>query len=264
MKTLLAFIFLIMLIVTVHEGGHLLFAKLFNVYCGEFSIGMGPELYRKKNKETDFVIRLLPIGGFCSMAGESEDLVEKRKKIDVPKERTIKGCDKWKQVIIYLAGVVMNFILGFVVIVIAVMTIKTDGVNIGFVQALQRAPSIFSTYALAVIEGLKTLLSQPTQISGVVGIYAQTGEILSNGLTYYLMLIALISINVGIFNLLPLPVMDGGRVLILIIEAIMGHDLDKKLEETIMLICAGLLILLMLWAFGLDIYRLIKGIDFFS
>ena len=158
----------------------------------------------------------------------------------------------------------MNFILGFVVIVIAVMTIKTDGVNIGFVQALQRAPSIFSTYALAVIEGLKTLLSQPTQISGVVGIYAQTGEILSNGLTYYLMLIALISINVGIFNLLPLPVMDGGRVLILIIESIMGHDLDKKLEETIMLICAGLLILLMLWAFGLDIYRLIKGIDFFS
>lgn len=264
MKTLLAFIFLIMLIVTVHEGGHLLFAKLFNVYCSEFSIGMGPELYRKKNKETDFVIRLLPIGGFCSMAGESEDLVEKRKKIDVPKERTIKGCDKWKQVIIYLAGVVMNFILGFVVIVIAVMTIKTDGVNIGFVQALQRAPSIFSTYALAVIEGLKTLLFQPTQISGVVGIYAQTGEILSNGLTYYLMLIALISINVGIFNLLPLPVMDGGRVLILIIESIMGHDLDKKLEETIMLICAGLLILLMLWAFGLDVYRLIKGIDFFS
>ena len=225
---------------------------------------MGPELYRKKNKETDFVIRLLPIGGFCSMAGESEDLVEKRKKIDVPKERTIKGCDKWKQVIIYFAGVVMNFILGFIVIVIAIMTIKTDGVNIGFVQALQRAPSIFNTYALAVIEGLKTLLSQPTQISGVVGIYAQTGEILSNGLTYYLMLIALISINVGIFNLLPLPVMDGGRVLILIIESIMGHDLDKKLEETIMLICAGLLILLMLWAFGLDIYRLIKGIDFFS
>ena len=198
------------------------------------------------------------------MAGESEDLVEKRKKIDVPKERTIKGCDKWKQVIIYFAGVVMNFILGFIVIVIAIMTIKTDGVNIGFVQALQRAPSIFNTYALAVIEGLKTLLSQPTQISGVVGIYAQTGEILSNGLTYYLMLIALISINVGIFNLLPLPVMDGGRVLILIIESIMGHDLDKKLEETIMLICAGLLILLMLWAFGLDIYRLIKGIDFFS
>lgn len=264
MKTLLAFILLITLIVTVHEGGHLLFAKIFNVYCSEFSIGMGLELYRKKNKETDFVIRLLPIGGFCSMAGESEDIVEKRKDVNVPKERTIKGCAKWKQVIIYLAGVCMNFVLGYIVIVLAILTIKVDGASMGLTIALQRAPEIFSSYALAIVEGLKTLISQPTQISGIIGIYSYTGEMVSSGLTYYLMLIALISINVGIFNLLPLPVLDGGRVLILIVEVIMRKDLDRKVEQIIMFICAILLILLMLWACGLDIYRLIKGIKMIS
>ena len=259
MKTFIAFIFLITLIVSIHEGGHLIAAKLFNVYCSEFSIGMGPELYRKKNKETDFVIRLLPIGGFCSMAGESEDGLEKRTKIEVPIERTIKGTAKWKQLIIYLAGVFMNFILGFIVITIAIMTIKVDGVNIGFIEALTRTPNTFWQYATAIIEGIKGLVTQPTQISGIVGIYSYTSEMVKSGWTYYLMYIALISINVGVFNLLPLPVMDGGRVLILIIEMIIGHDINKKLEEKIMIICAIFLVGLMLWAFGLDIWRIATG-----
>ena len=218
---------------------------------------MGPELYRKKNKETDFVIRLLPLGGFCSMAGESENGIEKRTKIEVPKERTLKGAAKWKQLIIYLAGVFMNLLWGFIIVVIAIMTIKVDGINIGFLDALSKAPNTFWQYATAILEGIKSLVSEPTQIAGIVGIYTYTGEIVKSGLTHYLMYLALININVGIFNLLPLPVMDGGRVVILIVEMIIGHDLDKKLEEKIMIICTIFLILLMLWAFGLDIYRLI-------
>ena len=257
MKTLIGFIFLLTLIVTVHEGGHLLAAKIFGVYCSEFSIGMGPELYRKKNKETDFVIRALPIGGFCSMAGESEDGLEKRHEVKVSKERTIKGVAKWKQIIIYLAGVTMNFILGFIVIVIAIMAIKTDNGNITFLYALQSAPGVFWSYATAIFEGIASLFKEPTNISGIVGIYSYTGEAIETGIETYLMLIALISINVGVFNLIPLPAMDGGRVLIAIIEKMMGHELDKKVETIIMLISALLLILLMLWAFGLDIYRII-------
>lgn len=257
MKTLIGFLFLILLIVTVHEGGHLIAAKIFGVYCTEFSIGMGPELYRKKNKETDFVIRLLPIGGFCSMAGETENGVEERHEVDVPIERTLKGVARWKQIIIYLAGVTMNFILGFIVILIASMTIKVNGANVDFLTALKATPSIFWDYATSILQGLASLFKNPTQISGIVGIYSYTGEMIANGITYYLMLIALISINVGVFNLLPLPVMDGGRVVIAFIEIILGRDINKELEKKIMLICAFLLIALMLWAFGLDVYRLI-------
>lgn len=151
----------------------------------------------------------------------------------------------------------MNFILGFIVILIASMTIKVNGANVDFLTALKATPSIFWDYATSILQGLASLFKNPTQISGIVGIYSYTGEMIANGITYYLMLIALISINVGVFNLLPLPVMDGGRVVIAFIEIILGRDINKELEKKIMLICAFLLIALMLWAFGLDVYRLI-------
>jgi regulator of sigma E protease len=257
MKTFIAFLFLITLLITVHEGGHLIAAKIFNVYCTEFSIGMGPELFRKKNKETDFVVRLLPLGGFCSMVGEPEDGIEKRYNINVPVERTINGIAKWKQLIIFLAGVTMNFILGFVVLVIAFMLIKVDGVNINFINALSNATYSFKVYSTAVIEGIKSLFSDPTQVTGVIGMYSYTGEYIEAGIVYYLKYLALISINLGLMNLLPLPVLDGGRVVVLIIEMIIGHEINEKLKTKVMLACTMFLILFMVWVTGLDIYRLI-------
>ena len=264
------------------------------------------------------------------MAGESEDGLEKRHEVDVPIERTIKGIAKWKQIIVYLAGVTMNFITGFIIIVIACMTIslgdykvtyinpastaqgilvagdyiiEKDGVacsevdniyptgassvytierngeilekivlkdninepfqyvhpKVSFIQALQRAPGIFMSFASAIIDGLKSIFQHPENLSGIVGIYSYTNEAVAEGITVFLLLMALISINIGIFNLLPLPVMDGGRVVILIVEVIMGHELNKELETRIMLACAGVLVLIMLWAFGMDIYRLFTG-----
>ena len=56
-----------------HELGHFLFAKLFKVKVNEFSIGMGPAIFKKKKGETDYAVRILPIGGYVSMEGEDED-----------------------------------------------------------------------------------------------------------------------------------------------------------------------------------------------
>ena len=70
MKTLLLFLIMLSVIIIIHEGGHLLAAKKFGVYCYEFSIGMGPVLWKKQTKETQYSIRALPLGGFVSMAGE--------------------------------------------------------------------------------------------------------------------------------------------------------------------------------------------------
>lgn len=67
---LLAFVFSLSLIVAVHELGHLIFAKRVGILCFEYAIGMGPLIYKKKGKETDFAVRAIPIGGFVSMAGE--------------------------------------------------------------------------------------------------------------------------------------------------------------------------------------------------
>ena len=67
---IIAFIIIISVIITVHELGHLYFAKKAGILCHEFSIGMGPVIYKKQFKETTFCIRAIPIGGYVSMAGE--------------------------------------------------------------------------------------------------------------------------------------------------------------------------------------------------
>ena len=98
-------------LVCLHELGHLLVAKKFNVYCAEYSIGMGPLLYKykKPNQETQFSIRALPIGGFVAMAGEGVEDIEEFK--DVPKERYLNNIKRYKRALIMVAGVTVNFIL---------------------------------------------------------------------------------------------------------------------------------------------------------
>lgn len=123
-------IFLISLsiLVCIHEAGHLTAAKIFKVYCYEFSIGMGPSIYshkpnKKKNQETMFSIRALPIGGYVSMAGEDLENAEGvDKSIVVPKDRVLESKARWKQVIIMFAGVFMNFVLGYILLLISFST----------------------------------------------------------------------------------------------------------------------------------------------
>ena len=138
----------------------------------------------------------------------------------------------------------MNFILGYLVIFIAVLFLRPDGIY--FNELLSCSFEVFKSFSLAIFDGIKTLFSDPTQVSGIVGIASYVGETVNEGIVEYLLLIALLSINVGIFNLIPLPVMDGGRVLICIIETIIGHQMNKKLEKIIMLVCSVFLILFML------------------
>ena len=71
---IIAFILVIGVIITVHELGHLIFAKRAGILCHEFSIGFGPIIYKHQFKETLFCIRAIPIGGYVSMADESTAL----------------------------------------------------------------------------------------------------------------------------------------------------------------------------------------------
>ncbi len=76
---ILLFIFVLGLIILVHEGGHFFFAKRAGILCHEFAIGMGPILYQKRKGETVYAVRAIPIGGFVSMAGEavSDAMIDK-------------------------------------------------------------------------------------------------------------------------------------------------------------------------------------------
>ena len=80
---IIAFVLILGLIIIIHEGGHFFFARRAGILCHEFSIGMGPVIYKKKFTETTFCIRAIPIGGFVSMAGEevSSELIKVGDKI---------------------------------------------------------------------------------------------------------------------------------------------------------------------------------------
>ena len=65
-------------IITSHEFGHFIFAKLFGVRVNEFAIGMGPCLFKKRKGETQYSLRLFPIGGYCAMEGEDGDSEDER------------------------------------------------------------------------------------------------------------------------------------------------------------------------------------------
>lgn len=94
-------------LVIVHELGHFLAAKACGVRVNEFSVGMGPQLLHTVRGETEYSLRLLPLGGFCAMAGEDDDCDD---------ADSIYRQSAWKQFIIFVAGAAMNFLIGFLII----------------------------------------------------------------------------------------------------------------------------------------------------
>lgn len=111
--TLIYFILVLGITVFIHELGHFIFAKKAGVYVYEFSIGMGPIIYKKKSKkdETVYCLRLFPIGGFVSMAGEDME-VDK----SIPEEKQLYNKPWLARFKVIVAGVVFNFLLAFVLL----------------------------------------------------------------------------------------------------------------------------------------------------
>ncbi len=107
------FILILGAIILIHECGHFLFAKLFKVYVYEFSIGMGPKIlhFKKKKGETEYCVRLIPIGGFVSLAGEDADDNSK-----IPNDRKLFSKPVWQRFIIMVAGATFNFLFAFVLL----------------------------------------------------------------------------------------------------------------------------------------------------
>ena len=104
----------------IHELGHFIFAKKAGVYVYEFSIGMGPRLFKfkRKNDETEYSIRLFPIGGFVSMAGE--DMEEDS---NIPKEKQLVNKKWMPRFLTMFAGILFNFLLAiFLLFVIALIS----------------------------------------------------------------------------------------------------------------------------------------------
>lgn len=360
LRNLILFAILLSVIVSIHEFGHLVAAKFFNVYCQEYSIGMGPKLFSFKGKETEYSLRALPLGGFVAMAGDSDNSLET--KVDdsnLPAERTLTGITKWKRVIVMLAGIFMNIILAILIYSLIILHSGTYVVsskpeitliqenspaaiaglkqgdivtNVAFENGLSISPESYmeliqftsaydgnGPWSLTVLRNnesvevkvnpeydaeenryligigfsnaavetvdvnifncfkygfeytffiLKLTWSSfmslfkgmnLNSLSGPVGIYSTVSEAASLGPEYYFQLMAMISVNVGVVNALPLPIFDGGRVLIVLIEAIIRRPLSQKAQNLVMSASMIVLLFLIIFVTYNDIFRLIGG-----
>ncbi len=358
----IVFVLVLGSIIFIHELGHFLAAKKFGVYCDEFALGMGPTIFSVKGKETKYSLKLLPIGGFVAMAGEA-DQQDNPNMVDLPRERTIPGIKTWQQVVVMLAGVVMNFVLAIVILLGVNFTqgrMPTNDNVIGTVVAgypaekvgMQEGDEIISikvfsgkefiinefsdisnalsvenagefsssdesrvvikvlrgenkqeiefvaqavrpdgsdkyllginnTYrhmsiseafkytgeelvemSTAIFGTLGRMFTDKTvfsQLSGPVGIFNITSEVAEQGnVSNILLLIAMLSINVGVFNLLPIPGLDGAQVLFALIEKGMGKPVPVKVRYVVQTIGLCLVFGLMIFVSINDITRLFK------
>lgn len=105
--TILLFVFILGLMILVHELGHFLAARAVGIKVEEFSIGMGPKLWSKVRGDTMFAIRAFPIGGFVRMLGEED--------MDIRTKGSFGSKSPWQRFLVVAAGVVMNFLLVVVI-----------------------------------------------------------------------------------------------------------------------------------------------------
>lgn len=329
MLTILLTVLIFGVLILIHELGHYLFARLFDVAITEFAIGMGPKLLSRVSKKTGirYSLRLIPFGGYVSMVGEDED-----------SENCRAFCNKatWKRMVITAAGAVMNLILGFALMTGYVSTYPIYGttvvadvsesvlaekvqvgdtiVEIGGHSVYTANDLIYEIYRLGVepvdvvierggkeitIENVQfpvtneggiaagmydfkiygkektfgELLRQSAAqcrlsckmvyeslwdlvtgrygmeaVSGPIGTGEVIGEAVESdketGGHSLVYLCAIITINLGLFNLLPIPALDGGRLFFQLIELIRRKPIDRKYEGYIH--AAGMMILLLL------------------
>ena len=236
-------VFLFCLLILSHEFGHFAVAKLLGVRVNEFSVGMGPLLLSRQRGETQYSLRLLPIGGYCMLQGEDagDDGFDEVK--DDPASFVNQG--PLAKIAILASGSLMNIFTAFAVLVLLYLSLGY-GPSVSFPAAF-RAMGLFFE---AVRDGLVQILGGQVgreDVVGVVGMVGVISEQAKYGMANVVFLLCMLSVNLGIMNLLPFPALDGGRILFVFIRMITGGRLSEKAEAYIH--AAGMVILLGLMAF---------------
>lgn len=134
----------------------------------------------------------------------------------------------------------------------------SPGLKTGFVDKVVGAFQQTARTALMIVTALKNLIAQFSldKLGGPVAIYNISSQAAENGLTSVLQLLAMLSINLGIFNLIPIPALDGGKILINLIEAIRRKPLKQETESYITLAGVAIMVVLMIAVTWNDIMRI--------
>lgn len=319
------------LLIFFHELGHFIAARACGIEVLELAIGFGPKIFGWRREETDYSLRLLPLGGFCRMLGENPE--------DAVKEGSLNRKPPWQRAVTMAAGAAMNLLLAiilfFIIFYFFIGTQQLDGTTIGtvlpetpaaeaglregdaitavdgepvehwadLVRAIEGRPGAeinlavnrggeirkfalttavdpdgsgkigiapllqryrfggalrtsFERFGMIIASFFQVITGKvPLDVTGPVGIVITIGEVAQTGVVNLLWLTGLISISLGLINLLPVPALDGGRLLFLLIEALRGRPLDPEKEGLIHFIGFALLILLILVVTYNDLIR---------
>lgn len=247
----LKIIFLLGFLILIHEGGHCIVAKLCKVKVNEFAIGFGKVIWQKQGKETKYSLRMIPLGGFCSMEGEEEAS---------DSEGSFSKASIWKRIAIVVAGAAVNIIFGIIVYFILVSTVGlqfADPTKDTFLNRIYYGGQRTGAFIGSIFESIKMLFTggvKTDQMVGIVGIsevVVQTSKLVD-----YIYLLSVISVSLGVTNLLPIPALDGGKILVLLIEIIRRKPMKVETEAKIQLIGFSILIALSLFVTYNDILRI--------
>lgn len=333
MITVICGILIFCMMILPHEFGHFITAKACDVKINEFSMGMGPALFKKQKGETLYSLRLLPIGGYCAMEGEDGENEN---------DRAFVNKKPWQKCLILFAGAGMNILVAIVIMIgltfysgvatttigsvqadspayeagikagdelVSVdgksidkwadlgtavaeaddddnltvtvlrdgdeMTFKTSSIEsdgrriIGvttavthsFIPCLKGSFANFWHMSTTLISAFVQLFTGQVgldQMGGPVAIVKIAGDAGAVGVSSFLYLVAFISVNLAIFNLLPLPALDGGRIVFVVLRKITGRDFGTTFETKYHF--AGLMILFafMIFITYNDVMRILK------
>jgi regulator of sigma E protease len=331
MQTAIAAIFVFLLVILVHELGHFTVAKMVGIKVNEFAIGMGPKVLQTTKGETQYTLRLLPIGGYVKMEGEEENS-------DDP--RSFGKVSALARMAVVVAGAIMNFALAIIVLSIVAFNVGTPTTVIeeaiidspAYISGIEQGDNIISIngietntwnkisntiskadpvekleikllrsgeektiYVQPIIEDNRTIIGivpRPEKslvngikggfqntgmfiklmfefvgtifkgqvsindLSGPVGVISEVGKQAAFGMNNLLLILGFISVNLGFFNLLPIPALDGSRLIFLLIELVRGKPIDPDKENFIHMIGFVLLISLMLVVTYKDLIRI--------
>lgn len=234
----LKIIFLLGFLILIHECGHFCIAKLFKVSVEEFSIGFGPKIWNKQGKKTKYTIRLIPLGGYVNMLGEEERSEE---------EGAFNKVSISKRMLILVAGGLTNIIFGLLLYFILVTCITNVGIAFKSTQ----------NFIFIIADSIKQLFIGNVSVDQLMGPVGISGTVAAtSGIADFTYIFALISVSLGITNLLPFPPLDGGKIVLLIIEAIRKKPLKENIEIGIQMAGFFILICLSIYVAYNDVIRI--------
>jgi regulator of sigma E protease len=243
----LAFIAVFTIVVLVHEFGHFLAARKADVKIYEFSIGFpfSPKIVTLfRHRETEFTLRLLPLGGFVSFSKHGDE--------EAP---DLFGASFLNRGLILSAGSLFNVAFAFLVFVALFMTHNQQDILTAMHQS---ADIIRQTVSDTVALFMNILSGRPSDegLAGPVGIAVLAGKAASKGFFNLAYFTGILSLSLGITNLIPFPALDGGQLIMLGIEVFRRKPLSLKTHQIANAVGFGLFIALTLFVTYKDVVRL--------